>query len=320
MKTLFLVFLSIAFISPISIAQELVTELNGFKLRQFREVPKNVLKTVVQKGTFEDGVEYEIYPADSDKSVYMVFQYSKSDLLSIDSIKLTGSKRDYDCKFKGLRFGMPAKEVEEILGKPSSIIDAGKYGERWIYEKTNYDLEIASEGILDSIRIIDNSPDLFPAASSKIPVFEQYSKILKSQDRKAISELLAPDLEIKKDNLIHIFKTSMSNEIEKDPSGIFKLINEVAGIAEDKNRQDETRDQGNNRKTIDPLYIVRFRYNGKTTEIIFKYTLGNYLIWKITLNKYYDPRYLDRPKKNYRTGNQERLLPSIPQVDLMLHY
>jgi hypothetical protein len=89
-----------------SYSQEIVTDLNGFRLGQFREAPKNQLKTILQQDKFEDGFEYEIYPVEKDTSVYMIFEYANFDSHTIWSIQLTGNKKGFDCSFKDLKLGM----------------------------------------------------------------------------------------------------------------------------------------------------------------------------------------------------------------------
>jgi hypothetical protein len=87
-------------------AQEFVTDLNGFKLGQFRIVPKHEFKTIFKSDKFEDGFEYDAFIVNQDSSVYMIFEYAKSDLNIIWSIQVTGMKVGYECHFKGLKLGM----------------------------------------------------------------------------------------------------------------------------------------------------------------------------------------------------------------------
>lgn len=177
----------------------MITELNGFRIGQFREVTKNELETIFKKDKFEDGFEYEVYFVEHDKSVYMVFVYANTDLETIWSIQVTGDKMGYDVNFKGLKLGMISDEVIQILGEPSSIVDIGVYGKRWVYKNTNYTVEINTKGLLSSIKITDISHEIYPKLDiSKIPSFKQYSEILNSQDRKKIANILAPGLEIYK--------------------------------------------------------------------------------------------------------------------------
>jgi hypothetical protein len=278
--------LSMLFFFTISaaFAQEMETELNGFKLRQYREVPKNELKAIIKQGKFEDGFEYEAYPILADQSVYMIFEYADSNLETIWSIQLTGTKPGYDCKFKGLKLGMPSKEVELILGKPSSIEDAGEYGKRWEYAGANYSLEITPAEILGSVKITDKFPAFVSTDISKIPSFDKYSEIIKSKNRTAISELLAPNIEIYKGHSTIFFTRSFADEIKNDSSGIFKVMDEVAATL----KKVDLRKAGyeENMRMLegsDPLHVAKFKLNGKLSEIVFKYILGKYLIWEIRL-------------------------------------
>ena len=67
----------------------------------------------------------------------MIFEYADYDLYTIWSIQLTGTKKGYDCSFKGLKLGMSKVQLESMLGQPSSIEDAGEYGEKWVYKNAN---------------------------------------------------------------------------------------------------------------------------------------------------------------------------------------
>jgi len=125
MKTALVVSFFLCLASP-ALAQEFLTDLNGFRLRQFREVPENELGKPFKKDKPKDGFEFEAYNIDSKAQVYMVFEYAKSNQEIMWSIQLTGTKKDYDCKFKGLKLGMPAQDVEKALGKPTSMKDMGK--------------------------------------------------------------------------------------------------------------------------------------------------------------------------------------------------
>ncbi len=52
-------FIASFFVSISSYGQEIVTDLNGFRLGRFRDVPKNEFGTPLQKDRFDAGFEYE---------------------------------------------------------------------------------------------------------------------------------------------------------------------------------------------------------------------------------------------------------------------
>ena len=278
LSVLFFLMFSAAF------AQEMETELNGFRLGQYREVPRNELKTIIKQGKYEDGFEYEAYAVLADQSVYMVFEYAASNLETIWSIQLAGTKQGYDCRFRGLKLGMPSKEVEQILGKPPSIEDAGEYGKRWEYPKASFSVEITPEEILGSVKIMDTFPPFVSTDISKIPSFDKYSGVLKSRNRSAISELLAPNVEIYKGDSTIFFKRSMANEIKNDSSGIFKLLDEVgAALMKADLRKAGYEENMRMQEGSDPLHVAKFKSSDKLSEIVFKYMFGKYLIWEIRL-------------------------------------
>jgi len=284
MKYLSLLLITIA---TSAFGQEIVTDLNGFRLGQYRDVPKNELKTILQQNTFEDGFEYEIYPVEKDTSVYMIFEYANYDLQTIWSIQLTGIKKGFDCSFKGLKLGMSEKEIEVNLGKPSLIEDAGEYGKKWVYNNTNFTLEISPNGTLGGIKIIDMSHNFFPNPDlTKIPPFNQYTGIFKSNNRKEISELLAPGIEIYKNDSVYFFKNSLAKEIETDQSKIFKLVDEISDKLEKINPKDTLQYEENMRLSLgqDTKHVAKFKLNNIYSEIVFKYMFGRYVIWEIKIN------------------------------------
>src|SRR6267378_3194565 len=73
-----------------ALPNEMVTDLRGFQIGQYRDVAKNVLGEPMKKEKYQDGFEYEIYLVNRDTSVYMIFEYSPADLGIIWSIQLTG--------------------------------------------------------------------------------------------------------------------------------------------------------------------------------------------------------------------------------------
>lgn len=282
-----LILISFILISSLSHSQEIVKDLNGFRLGQHRIVPKNELKNIFKQDKFEDGFEYEVYPVEEDMSVYMVFEYADYNLQTIWSIQLTGIKKGFDCSFKGLKLGMSMKEIEKKLGKPSSIKDAGEYGKTWIYDNANYTIEINPEGYLAGVKIMDASNKFFPSPDlDKIPSFDKYTQTLNSKNRKKIAELLAPSIEIYKNDSTYFFKKSLDKEIRTDESKIFSLVAEAVEKLNKVNPKDTLQYTENMRVALgkNALHVAKFTVNDVSYEIVFKYMFGQYLIWEIKLN------------------------------------
>ncbi|GAT62946.1 hypothetical protein [Paludibacter jiangxiensis] len=287
-KIQFLVLILLGFIGFTSaFAKEFQTDLNGFRLKQFRTVPKNELKNLLQKDKFEDGFEYEMYAIKPDTSVYMTFEYDKADLNVIWSIQVTGRAKGYDCKFKGLTLGMSKDEVEHTLGQPSSKVDAGEYGTRWEYEGTNYSVEINSQNQLSSIKIMNISDKFFPRVdATMIPSFEQFSAVIRSGDRKKIINLLDPDIEIYEKNETYSFERAIDSEIDSDASGVFRRIETIKARLELVNPTDSTQYEENIRimEGRTPMHVAKIKTAKNYTEIVFNWTFGKYRIWEIKLD------------------------------------
>lgn len=273
----FLLFLTLLKVS----AQTVVTDLNGFRIGQYRETATNELGKPFQQGKYEDGFGYEVFLLKPDTSLYMVFEYAARDTAIIWSIQISGNNTTTDIGFKGFKLGIDKKEVLQLLGKPDKKDDIGDYGEKWSYDKTNYSLEISKRGKLSSVKIRDiysnNPPDV-----SKLPKFNAVIKLLSSKNNTDIAGILASGIEIYYKKQTLFFGKSLKTEIETDHSKIFKTIREISTGLDKINTSDEKAYEENMRVAIgqNPKHVVKIK--GHTIkEIVFEYVNGEYLIWEI---------------------------------------
>lgn len=280
--------LALIFLPCIGSAQELIRSLNGFHLGQFREVSTIELRSLIQKDTFPDGFEYEIFLIEPDTSVYMIFEYAPNDLETIWSIQLTGTKPGFDCGFKGLHLGMDSTVLDSMLGPPDLKESAGPYGNKWSYTHTNYSLEVSRQGLLAGIKLLDMSQDFFPVPDgSKVPTYQEYTEVLSSKDNQLISTFLAPGLEIYYEDSVYYFQKSLQTEIESDESEIFSLIDKLNVVIEQTNQAD-TLQFGESLRVTDEkevMPVAKFWQNGRYSEIVFKRFFGQYLIWEIKIEE-----------------------------------
>jgi len=276
-KVYFLLILFFAFESQ---GQNYVDGLYGFKLGQIRQAATNELGNPIQSGKFDDGYEYEIFLLKPDTSLYMTFEYTAEHKDIIWSLQVTGSNFKTDIGFKDLYLGVDEVGMERIFGKPDSIIDAGQYGKRWEYKKTNYSFEINPQGNFSSVKIRDLSDQFFPNVDvTKIPPFESIQKIINSGDNHQILNLLAPDTEVYYQSKTHFFKKSFKTEETSDFSQIISIIKE---ISKDLSHLKKEEYEENVRLTYgaDPKHVIKIK--GHTIkEIVMKYHLGRYVIWEI---------------------------------------
>jgi hypothetical protein len=166
--TTFLLFLTLLKVS----AQTVVTDLNGFRLGQYRETATNELGKPFQQGKYKDGFGYEVFLLKPDTSLYMVFEYAARDTAIIWSLQISGNDTTTDIGFKGFKLGIDKNQVQQLLGKPDKKEDIGDYGKKWTYDKTNYSVEISKRGTLSSVKIRDTYSNK-PADVSKLPKFDK---------------------------------------------------------------------------------------------------------------------------------------------------
>lgn len=110
--------------------QTTVTDLNGFRIGQYRETATNEFGKPFKHDKYEDGFENEVFIIKPDTSLYMIFEYAAGHTDIIWSIQISGSNTTTDFGFKGLKLGLDKKEVQRVLGKPVKKDDMGEYGEK----------------------------------------------------------------------------------------------------------------------------------------------------------------------------------------------
>lgn len=281
---LIMVFIGLMTLSAAAQTQQYYRELNGFKIGQYRETAKSEFGEPAQKNDFKDGFQSEVFLLKPDASLYMVFEYSKSQLDLISNIQITGTDSSAELGFQGLRFGMSKGEVLKILGEPTNKVDVGKFGVRWAYRKSNFSVEINLEGKLSSIKIQDNLPESYHTPDvKKLPKFDDVLKVLTSGNNNEIAKLLAPDMEISVNDSTLFFGTSFKKELATDRSEIFKTIKELAVDLKTVNTKNSAEYEENFRLTLgqDPKHVMKFKKGHRIKEIVFKYEWGQFLIWEV---------------------------------------
>lgn len=264
-------------------AQTFYQEIYNIRLKQFREVPQNELGKPAKTGKYEDGMEYEAFLLKPDASLYMVFQYTAELPDQIWSIQITGSDATADLGFAGLRFGLDKSVIEKQFGKPTGKANAGEYGERWEYKKSNFSFEINPQGKLSSIKIMDISAEVSGTPQAeKIPRFADVLKILTSKNNAEIAKILAPDMELYKGEQTLFFHKSFKREVETDYSKIFAAIKDLAEDLKAVNPKNADEYEENARLTAgqDVKHVMKFK-KGRIKEIVFKYEWGQFLVWEI---------------------------------------
>jgi hypothetical protein len=272
------------FITIQTLGQKLYTELYGFKIGQYRETTTNEFGKPFQSGKYEDGFEYEIFLLKPDTSLFIAFEYAADKTDVIWSIQVSGFNTTTETGFEKIKLGIDKSQVEKFFGEPSSKEDIGKYGFLWSYDNSNFTFEINPKGNLSSIKIRDNSNDLFENQElRKIPPFDKIQRTLNSADKAEIIKLLAPDIEIYANDSIYFFKKSVKTEQSDDYSKIFSLIKDISSDLSTVKTNNPSEYDENTRiqPGENPLHVIKILKGHRIKEIVMKYYFGQYLIWEI---------------------------------------
>lgn len=260
---------------------EIVTDLNGFRLWQYKTAVEASYGEPNQKIEQKDST-YEVFYL--PKHAYMVFEYLKIRQHNIFSIQITGSAIKM-IPFKGLVLGDSVEKVKKNLGEPSNISKLKKprvdiYG----YDNTNYSIEINENGKLYSIRIHVND-DLFEKASFTDEHWENFKNAVINKDVQKIISWLRPDVEIYKDNKVLSINKKMS-EFKKNPNQEF-----IQAIIADKNsifaELKKTEPEGEMRlqENMGVASVYKFYEGDILSEIVFFPYNGKYRIYEITFKE-----------------------------------
>lgn len=267
--------------------QTFYSDLYGFRLGQYRETAKLELGNRIQYGKFEDGFVYEAYLLKPDTSLYIIFEYAAKDTNIIWSIQVSGHNSATDVGLKNAKLGLDKSQSEKLFGKPTTIEDTGEYGQKWVYDKTNISLEVNTKGKLSSIKVLDNSSELFPSQDlTKIPSFQKIQQTLSSKSSADILNLLTGDIEIYKDNKKYSLKKSYKTEQATDYSKMISIIREISKDLSTVNTKNIDEYEENMRMTYgeDTKHVIKIKKGHVIKEIVLKYYGGQYLIYEINAN------------------------------------
>jgi hypothetical protein len=283
-KLLFFLVLTIPFKSK---AEAFYTGLYGFKLEQYRAAVKTELGKPFKSGKFDDGFEYEAFALKPDKSLYMIFEYSADEKDVVWSIQVSGNTNSGDIGFRGLRLGMSKAEIIALLGKPSTTESVGEYGDKWVYEGTNFSLEVNKLEKLSSVKIIDTSHELFPKGPDvkKIPSFDRIRTVLNSGNNAEILNLLSGDVEVYYKQKVYAFEKSFKTEGATDYSKILSIIKAISkDLATVDIHGSYYEENMRIAQGVDVRHVIKIKSGHQIKEIVLKYFGGEYYIYEINAN------------------------------------
>ncbi|MDB4924099.1 hypothetical protein [Mucilaginibacter sp.] len=269
-------------------AQQFCTELFGFRLGQYREAAKTELGKPFKIGKYSDGFEYEAFLLKPDTSLYIIFEYAVNKKDIIWSIQVSGSNSTTDIGFKNVKLGINKTQTEKLIGRPSSTENIGEYGNKWVYSKTNFSLEVSKAGKLSSVKILDNSQELFPAGPDpkKIPTFDVIRSTLNSNNNSDILKLLSGDIETYYKGSTYYFKKPFLAEQSSDYSKVLSIIKTISKDLSSVNTGNLDEYEENMRLTLgeDIKHVIKIKKGHLIKEIVLKYFGGQYYIFEINAN------------------------------------
>ena len=173
-----------------AVAQEFATDLNGFRLWQYKDTAQTYFGKPFQT---QKNDEYSIEAYQVTDSSYMVIEHWEKYPDNIFSIQITRYPTRM-LPFKGLVLGDPARKVQEALGKPSRTKKLEKPPVTVnYYDKTNYSTEIDADGRLYSIKIHVTN-EFMNDADDDFDQWTAFKKAVLAKDIKAVLELVRPDV------------------------------------------------------------------------------------------------------------------------------
>ena len=267
--------------------QQFNTELYGFKLGQYRKAAKTELGEPIKYGKYDDGFVYEVFLLKPDSSLHIIFEYAAKDTSIIWSIQVSGKDNMTDIDFKNAKLGIDKIQTESFFGKPSSTEDIGEYGQKWVYDNTNFSVEVNTKGRLSSLKILDNSDELYPSQDlKKLPSFDKIQKTLNYGSNADILNLLSGDIEIYYKNKTYSFEKSFNTEQVTDYSKMIAIIREISKDLSIVNTKNTDEYEENMRLVFgeDTKHVIKIKKGHMINEIVLKYYGGQYLIYEINAN------------------------------------
>jgi hypothetical protein len=198
-------------------------ELNGYLLGQHSSVLASTFGEPFREITREDGWTDRAYVLDYDRGVYMVFGFSPDRPEYMVAIQITGGSGIDMYPFLGLTLGDDSSVVRDGLGQPSDVAHSPELNlDVWTFDGRNYSVEFDSTGRLYSIRIVGFEG--FPEVEGSLTPVGPLAQALRSEDIDQLLDLLAPDVEIYKDDSVHMFNRAARTELLDPNSEVSRLL------------------------------------------------------------------------------------------------
>ena len=197
----------------------------------------------------------------------------------IFAIQVSGSK--VDRPFYGINIGDDENKLIATFGKPDTILAQDFYDQKaatWKYIKLNLSVlftnsKIESIRIWDDYKVMDDNP----------PSVEALLKIIKTNDRSKIADILSPTLEITYCDNIISWKNSFLKDIYMGGAGMVEFItnNKYGLVTLGVKRNVESVLNLRAVEGVGVFPVYKFPKETLISEIVLNYQQGKYKIWEI---------------------------------------
>jgi hypothetical protein len=260
-----------------AVAQEFATDLNGFRLWQYKDTAQTFFGKPFQT---QKNDEYSAEAYQVTDSSYMVIEHWEKYPDNIYSIQITRYPTRM-LPFKGLVLGDPARKVQDALGKPSRTKKLEKPPVTInYYDKANYSTEIDADGRLYSIKI-HVTGEFMNDADDKFDQWAAFKKAILAKDMNAVLELVRPDVEIFKDEgVLSIKKRYEDFRSKPDDSFAKALIGERNSVREELGKT-EPEEEMRLAENVGVGRVYKFKKGKILKEIVFFPYNGKYRVYEI---------------------------------------
>lgn len=292
-QLIFILFL--LFVPCAAFAADYAIDLNGFRLWQFKDIPRGFFGKPYESVKQGDS-RYELYELTDDS--YMAFEVWDEYPNNIISMQLTG----YPTKmlpFKGLKLGDSRKKTIKALGKPDREKKVPDTSKTMLIYDPNYSVEIDGDGRLYSIRM-GITKEFMNDAEVDFKEWEQFNKAVLARDVKGIMELMRPDAEIYMDGEVLTINKRYSDFMAK-PGKTFveALIGKKRSVRAELLKKKEPEGQMRLQEGMGVGQVFKFPEGGILAEIVLFPYNGKYLIYEIA---FWDKGITAKRKPSPSTG------------------
>lgn len=265
--------------------QALERSLSGFAIGQSKEIPIKVLGKPYLSDTSINGNAIEAFRHPMGDGWVIVFEYNKEKKPSITSIQLSSQKEAMPAGFYGLNFGMNKVAIQKLIGKPSDKVSIGEYGEKWIYEKEYFSLDLDNKGNLWAIKLFEPNYSKESSVGLLIPSIKNLMELKTNKDLSRMAEFISPSLIVFKNAKKYEFLNPWNVELSSDASGIFRMLDEALGLA---NLADTLNPKSYKQavipvKSMPSKFKMSFKNKGTWVEFLWAYEFGSYRIVEMFL-------------------------------------